>query len=170
MCFCRYISPRVRGIGEQSGKAFKGLKKIHMQRLRFITQFKIEFLLPFIGCRKLLGKITILKITSLIWDFFQMAISLLACVATYPGRLYLPQSNYFDKKVTFSEQLYLQRCYFFEVLPFSERSPLPRRLFFFFFFFFSEKLLFQSKISTEQLLLENRSFFTAGAFRNTDRF
>ena len=166
MCFCRYISQRVRGIGEQSGKAFKGLKKIHMKRLSFITQFKIEFLLPFIGCRKVLGKITILKITSLIWNFFQMAISLLAYVATYPGQLYLPQSNYFDKKVTFSEQLYLQRCYFFEVLPFSERSPLPRSL----FFFFPEKLLFQSKTSTDQLLLENRSFFTAGAFRNTDRF
>ena len=134
MCFCRYISQRVRGIGEQSGKAFKGLKKIHMKRLIFITQFKIEFLLPFIGCRKVLGKITILKITSLIWNFFQMAISLLAYVATYPGQLYLPQSNYFDKKVTFSEQLYLLRCYFFEVLPFSE--PLPRSLFFFFFFFF----------------------------------
>ena len=25
-------------------------------RLSFITQFKIEFLLPFTGCRKLLGK------------------------------------------------------------------------------------------------------------------
>ena len=27
-----------------------------MKRLSFITQFKIEFLLPFTGCRKVLGK------------------------------------------------------------------------------------------------------------------
>ena len=27
-----------------------------MKRLSFITQFKIEFSLPFIGCRKVLGK------------------------------------------------------------------------------------------------------------------
>ena len=27
-----------------------------MKRLSFITQFKIEFLLAFTGCRKLLGK------------------------------------------------------------------------------------------------------------------
>ena len=27
-----------------------------MKRLSFITQFKIEFLLPFTGCKKLLGK------------------------------------------------------------------------------------------------------------------
>ena len=27
-----------------------------MKRLSFITQFKIEFLLPSLGCRKVLGK------------------------------------------------------------------------------------------------------------------
>ena len=32
------------------------MKKEHMKRLSFITQFKIEFLLPFTGCRKVLGK------------------------------------------------------------------------------------------------------------------
>ena len=31
-------------------------KKRHMKRLSFITQFKIEFLLPFNGCRKVLRK------------------------------------------------------------------------------------------------------------------
>ena len=31
-------------------------KKTHMKRLSFITQFKIEFLLPFTGCRKVLAK------------------------------------------------------------------------------------------------------------------
>ena len=29
-----------------------------MKRLIFITQSKIEFLLPFIGCRKVLGKMS----------------------------------------------------------------------------------------------------------------
>ena len=31
-------------------------KKKHMKRLSFITQFKIEFLPQFIGCRKVPGK------------------------------------------------------------------------------------------------------------------
>ena len=31
-------------------------EKKHLERLSFITQFKIEFLLPFTGCRKVLGK------------------------------------------------------------------------------------------------------------------
>ena len=34
-----------------------------MKRLRFITQFKIEFLLPFTGCRKVLGKMPVLRLT-----------------------------------------------------------------------------------------------------------
>ena len=34
----------------------KQKEKKHMKRLSFITQFKIEFLLPFIGCRNVLGK------------------------------------------------------------------------------------------------------------------
>ena len=32
-------------------------KKKHIKRLSFITQFKIEFLLPFTSSRKVLGKI-----------------------------------------------------------------------------------------------------------------
>ena len=35
---------------------FQKQRKKHMKRLSFITQFKIEFLLPFTGCRKVLGK------------------------------------------------------------------------------------------------------------------
>ena len=31
-------------------------KKKHLKKLSFITQFKIEFLLLFTGCRKVLGK------------------------------------------------------------------------------------------------------------------
>ena len=53
-------------------------------------------------------------ITSLIWDIFQIAISLLAYVATFSGLYFwrsyfftLFQSNYFDTTVTFSEQLFL---------------------------------------------------------------
>ena len=34
----------------------KKKRKKQMKRLIFITQFKIEFLLPFTGCRKVLGK------------------------------------------------------------------------------------------------------------------
>ena len=33
-------------------------QKQNMKRLSFITQFKIEFLLPFTGCRKVLGKMS----------------------------------------------------------------------------------------------------------------
>ena len=32
-------------------------RKTNMKRVSFITQFKIEFLLPFTGCRNVLGKI-----------------------------------------------------------------------------------------------------------------
>ena len=39
-------------------KIFQGFfKKILMKRLSFIIQFKIEFLLLFTGCRKVLGQI-----------------------------------------------------------------------------------------------------------------
>ena len=34
----------------------KQRRKKHMKGLSFITQFKIELLLPFTGCRKVLGK------------------------------------------------------------------------------------------------------------------
>ena len=33
-----------------------------MKRLSFITQFKIEFLLLFTGCRKVLGKIPVMAL------------------------------------------------------------------------------------------------------------
>ena len=38
-------------------KFFKKREK-NMTRLSFITQFKIEFLLPFTGCRKMLRKMS----------------------------------------------------------------------------------------------------------------
>ena len=49
---------------EKDGKSFKGVsktkKKKHKKRLSFITQLKIEFLLPITGCRKMLGKIPVI--------------------------------------------------------------------------------------------------------------
>ena len=64
MCFCKYLNQRVRKIGEWSGEFFKGFSKTkkHMKRLSFITQFKIAFLLPFTGCRKVLGKMPLYRI------------------------------------------------------------------------------------------------------------
>ena len=61
MRVCKYLNQKVRRTGEWNGKSFKGFtktkkKKKYMKRLSLITQFKIEFLLPFIGCRKVLGK------------------------------------------------------------------------------------------------------------------
>ena len=40
--------------GEYNGTSFKGFG--YMKRLSFITQFKIEFSVPFTGCIKVLGK------------------------------------------------------------------------------------------------------------------
>ena len=49
-----YLNQRVRRIGEQNGKSLK--------RFSFITQFKIEFLLPFNGVEKCLEKCLIMKL------------------------------------------------------------------------------------------------------------
>ena len=57
MRFRKYLNQRVRRIGKQDRKRFFKNKKKHMKRLSFITQFKIEFLPLFTGCRKVLGKI-----------------------------------------------------------------------------------------------------------------
>ena len=68
------------------------------------------------------GKYLLLNIiTSLIWNFFQMAISILAYSVTFSGQLYfwrnyffiLLQSNHFDIAITFSEHLFLQSSYLF---------------------------------------------------------
>ena len=63
MRVCKYLNQRVRRIGELNKKYLRGVsktkkKKKHMKKLIFITQSKIEFLLPFIGCRKVLGKMS----------------------------------------------------------------------------------------------------------------
>ena len=47
-------------------------KKKHMKGLSFITQFKIEFVLTFTGCRKVLGKMPASSLFSLFstWHFY----------------------------------------------------------------------------------------------------
>ena len=40
-------------------------KKKHMKRLSLITQFKIEFLLPITGSKKVLGKMTVVLMIGL---------------------------------------------------------------------------------------------------------
>ena len=57
---------RVRRIGEKNGKPFNNFSKTnkktkkttkkHIKSSSFITRFKIEFLLPFAGHRKVLGE------------------------------------------------------------------------------------------------------------------
>ena len=62
MSVCKYLNQRVKTIGEKNGKSFKVVsktktnKKKHLKKLSFITQLRIEFLLPFTSCRKVLGK------------------------------------------------------------------------------------------------------------------
>ena len=61
MCVCKNLNQSIKRIGERNGKSFKGVSKTkkekkHLKRLSFITQFNIEFLLLFTGCRKVLGK------------------------------------------------------------------------------------------------------------------
>ena len=46
MRVCKYLNQRVGRMGGQNGKSKK--RKKNMKKLSFITQFKIEFLLPFI--------------------------------------------------------------------------------------------------------------------------
>ena len=61
---CLEVNQKIR-IGEKNRKSFKVVskkkrkrkkKKKHLKGLSFITQFKIQILLPFTGCRKVLGK------------------------------------------------------------------------------------------------------------------
>ena len=46
MRVCKYLNQRVRSVGGQNGKS--KTKKKKNKKLSFITQFKNEFLLPFI--------------------------------------------------------------------------------------------------------------------------
>ena len=98
--------------------------------------------------------------------YFQIAISLIAYVATFSGQFYfwrsyfftLFQSDYFGTTVTSSEQLFFQSSCFFLLFQNSH---------FFAAVIFSEQLLFQNENSTEQPVLENEKFFVAVTFRNS---
>ena len=130
-------------------------------------------------------------ITILSWDFFQIAISLLVYVATFAGLNFwrsnfftLFQSNYFEAKITFSEQLFLQNScflkellfqnshffaavifqnsFFFRVKPpqdslFLKIGSYLEQLFFGAVIFLAEEL-FGIKISTEVVLFRSRYF------------
>ena len=66
MHVCKYLNQTVRRIGEQNRKSYKGVSKTKQTQLYekcFITQFKIEFLLPFTGRRKVLGKVPVFLIS-----------------------------------------------------------------------------------------------------------
>ena len=73
------------------------------------------------GWGNLSGKIISIKRNHLSGVYFQIAISLIGCVATFSGQLYfwrsyfftLFQSDYFDTAGTFSEQLFFQSSCFF---------------------------------------------------------
>ena len=61
----KYLNQRVRRIGEQNGKSFKGFpkkkekkkkEKKQMKWLNYISQFKIDFLLTIACCTKVFGK------------------------------------------------------------------------------------------------------------------
>ena len=92
-----------------------------------------EYLL---GSGNLSGKIISIKLNHRSGVYFQKAISLIACVATFSGQLCfwrsyfftLFQSDYFDTTVTFSEQLFFQSSCFF--LLFSEQSLFRSSYFF----------------------------------------
>ena len=49
-----------RWIVEWNGKSFKSFE--HMKRFSFVTEFKIEFLLPFASCRKVLRKMPVTEL------------------------------------------------------------------------------------------------------------
>ena len=52
----KYLNQRVWRIGEQNGKSFKGVSKKKRKKMHELIEFKIEFLLQFTACRKLLEK------------------------------------------------------------------------------------------------------------------
>ena len=105
-------------------------------------------------------------ITILIWDFLFSNGETLVYLATFLGQLYFRRSNFFkllysncfSTTVTLSEQLFRQSSCFFKELRFQKIHFLKPVI-------FSEYLIFRSKISTKQPLLENRKFLRQLLFR-----
>ena len=57
MHVCKYLNQRLKIIWEYNEKLFKGVSETkHMKWLSFTDQLKIDFLLPFNSCRKVLGR------------------------------------------------------------------------------------------------------------------
>ena len=121
------------------------------------------------GGRNLSGKIISMKHNhqSNLEVFFQIAISLLAYVATLSGQVYfrrsyfftLFQSDYFDTTVNFPEQLFLQRNRFFRISFSRGVTYLQHFLFFQSIYFFRVKLLASSHfLRIVQLLFETATF------------
>ena len=109
------------------------------------------------GSGNLSGKIISVKRndwSNLVSFYFQIAISPFTYVATFSRQLYfarsyfltLLQSNYFNRTVTFSGQLFS---------PFAEQSLFGRSYF------------FRIASFSEQTLFENKRFFTAVTFHNS---
>ena len=88
-----------------------------------------------------------------------MAISLLAYVATFSRPLYfwrncffILQSNYFYTAVTFSEQLFLQSFYLFNLGAFFFRTTTS-----------SQQLFFQNSYFSREKLLQSNHFLRIGS-------
>ena len=98
--------------------------------------------------------------------FFQIAISSLACVATFTGQLYfwrgyfftLFQSDYFDTAVTFSEQIFFQSSCCFLLF---QNSHFSQQLFFQKSFFFRTQILQSSHFLRKRSSLWQLFFGTA---------
>ena len=71
-----------------------------MKRLSFITQFKIEFLLPFTGCRKVLGKMPVHWIG---WGDFETVVIHIFPFSpdTYSRQAYLMGSTFWRIEIYF---------------------------------------------------------------------
>ena len=79
-------------------------------------------------------------------------------------------SSYFFRATTSTQQLLFWSSYFFRAAVVVEVLLFQKSHFFTVVIFFSEQLLFQCETSTEQPLLENRTFFRKIHFRNSYPF
>ena len=68
-------------------------------------------------------------------------------------------SNYFDSTFIFFKQLFLQSCYFFEIVTFSDLSLLLSSC-----FFFQNRYAFTVKLQLQHLTIENRQLFRTATF------
>ena len=62
----KYQNQRIRRIGEKNGKSFKLVSKAKKKKYmkRIMTHFKIDFFLPFVDCKKMLGKMPASEVSS----------------------------------------------------------------------------------------------------------